>query len=192
MCGYFLWFFLMIFIANAFSYSLFGIEKFSYYLGLVGVLGFLLIIIAFLIGKLLQVIKLEFLANIFYYLVLVGVLLTGSLAVVYPVVGVVKAIPIAFNEVVSIFDSESDQDNIEQFDEMPYSDTYEDYESTPGTHHVDPHWVDGYQRSDGTKVEGYWRGGSDGYERSNPDGNPDNNLNSGNDDSGSFFDVFGW
>ncbi|PID19085.1 MULTISPECIES: hypothetical protein [unclassified Sporosarcina] len=43
-------------------------------------------------------------------------------------------------------------------------------------HHVDPHWVEGYERSNGTKVEGYWRGGNSGYDRSNPDGSLDNNL----------------
>lgn len=36
------------------------------------------------------------------------------------------------------------------------------------THHVDPHYVEGYRRSDGTYVEGYWRGGDDGYYRSDP------------------------
>lgn len=49
-------------------------------------------------------------------------------------------------------------------------------ESDDNTHHVSPHSVDGYERSDGTKVEGYWRGGADGYERSNPDGDHSNNL----------------
>lgn len=51
-----------------------------------------------------------------------------------------------------------------------------DSNNNPGVHHVDPHWVDGYQRSDGAHVEGYWRGGDSGYDRSNPDGNPFNNL----------------
>lgn len=57
-----------------------------------------------------------------------------------------------------------------------------------GVHHVAPHWVDGYARSDGTFVEGHWRDGDGnpnttlteqqggGYERSDPDGNPFNNL----------------
>ncbi|MDT8860299.1 hypothetical protein N0O92_08635 [Alkalihalobacillus sp. MEB130] len=53
---------------------------------------------------------------------------------------------------------------------------YDDH--TPGIHHVQPHWVNGYERSDGTMVDGYWRGGEDGYYRSNPDGNPDNNIGS--------------
>ncbi|WEG16678.1 hypothetical protein PQ478_19565 [Alkalihalophilus pseudofirmus] len=60
----------------------------------------------------------------------------------------------------------------------------------PGTHNVDPHYVNGYERADGTVVEGYWRDGDGdtsvnlskedggGYERSNPDGDPTNNLNS--------------
>lgn len=43
----------------------------------------------------------------------------------------------------------------------------------PDTHYVDQHYVSGYVQSDGTVVEGYWR---DGFERSNPDGNPLNNL----------------
>lgn len=55
--------------------------------------------------------------------------------------------------------------------------------SDPNTHHVDPHWVDGYERSDGTKVDGYWRGGEDGYERSDPDGDISNNLNSDDTDN---------
>lgn len=56
------------------------------------------------------------------------------------------------------------------------------------THFVKPHYVDGYFRSDGTYVEGYYRDGDGnpaidrpaelggGYIRSNPDGNPFNNL----------------
>ncbi|TKD70765.1 hypothetical protein [Pseudalkalibacillus hwajinpoensis] len=56
-------------------------------------------------------------------------------------------------------------------------------------HFVEPHYVDGYFRSDGTYVEGYYRDGDGnptidrpiehggGYVRSNPDGNPFNNLN---------------
>jgi len=48
-------------------------------------------------------------------------------------------------------------------DDEPYDvDNY--YADSPGTH-----WVNGYDRSDGTHVRG--------YERSNPDGNPYNNLN---------------
>jgi hypothetical protein len=56
------------------------------------------------------------------------------------------------------------------------------------THFVNPHHVDGYFRNDGTYVEGYYRDGDGnpaidrpveqggGYIRSNPDGNPFNNL----------------
>jgi len=56
------------------------------------------------------------------------------------------------------------------------------------THFVNPHYVNGYFRSDGTYVEGYFRDGDGnsaidtpaemggGYIRSNPDGNPFNNL----------------
>ena len=49
--------------------------------------------------------------------------------------------------------------------------------SSPGIHKVKPHSVNGYIKSDGTKVDGYWRGGKDGYYRSNPDGILENNLN---------------
>jgi hypothetical protein len=43
-------------------------------------------------------------------------------------------------------------------------------------HHVNPHHVDGYERSNGTHVSGYWRGGTDGYSQTNPDGIESNNL----------------
>jgi len=45
------------------------------------------------------------------------------------------------------------------------------------THHVEAHSVNSYEKSDGTVVESYWRGGDEGYERSNPDGISSNNLN---------------
>ena len=60
----------------------------------------------------------------------------------------------------------------------------------PDTHFVNPHEVSGYTKKDGTVVEGYYRDGDGnpsthlsredggGYIRSNPDGNPSNNLNS--------------
>ncbi|MCT8137664.1 hypothetical protein H1D32_07790 [Anaerobacillus sp. CMMVII] len=58
----------------------------------------------------------------------------------------------------------------------------------PDIHHVEPHYVEGYTRADGTEVSGYYRDGDGnpntqlsaeeggGYYRSNPDGNPLNNL----------------
>ncbi|WP_238392665.1 hypothetical protein [Paenibacillus antri] len=51
-------------------------------------------------------------------------------------------------------------------------------ETEPGVHHVEPHYVEGYYREDGTYVEGYYRDGvdGDGYVRTNPDGDPNNNL----------------
>ncbi|ULL18357.1 hypothetical protein DVH26_30165 [Paenibacillus sp. H1-7] len=51
-----------------------------------------------------------------------------------------------------------------------------DDSSEVGMHHVNPHEVGGYTRADGTEVGPYHRGGDDGYDRTNPDGNPDNNL----------------
>jgi hypothetical protein len=50
-------------------------------------------------------------------------------------------------------------------------------DNNSGVHHVNPHEVSGYTKSDGTQVDSYHRGGEDGYDRSNPDGNPFNNLN---------------
>lgn len=54
----------------------------------------------------------------------------------------------------------------------------------PGVHTVEAHFVEGYYREDGTYVEGYWRDGdgnpnldsTTSYVRSNPDGNPLNNI----------------
>ena len=51
-----------------------------------------------------------------------------------------------------------------------------EYNSDSRNHQVSPHSVEGYQRGDGTEVQGYWRGGDSGYSRSNPDGNPNNNI----------------
>ncbi|QCX34700.1 hypothetical protein FDN13_13865 [Caloramator sp. E03] len=50
------------------------------------------------------------------------------------------------------------------------------YNDSPGIHHVRPHYVNGYERADGTYIDGYWRGGDNGYYRSNPDGDLSNNL----------------
>ncbi|MUT67849.1 hypothetical protein [Paenibacillus sp. NEAU-GSW1] len=45
-------------------------------------------------------------------------------------------------------------------------------------HVVKPHYVHAYVKSDGTFVEGHMRGDeTGGYLRSNPDGDPTNNLN---------------
>lgn len=58
----------------------------------------------------------------------------------------------------------------------------------PGLHHVDPHMVSGYVTANGTEVADYWRDGDGdtsvdrsleqggGYWRTNPDGDPTNNL----------------
>lgn len=51
-----------------------------------------------------------------------------------------------------------------------------DASSEVGMHHVEPHEVGPYTRADGTEVGPYHRGGEEGYYRTNPDGNPDNNL----------------
>ena len=44
----------------------------------------------------------------------------------------------------------------------------DDSSSESDYNHVEPHYVDSYYRDDGTQVDGYWRGGDDGYWRSNP------------------------
>lgn len=53
---------------------------------------------------------------------------------------------------------------------------FEDDVPTADVHHVEPHDVEGYTRSDGTEVSGYHRGGEDGYLRSDPDIFKENNL----------------
>jgi hypothetical protein len=74
------------------------------------------------------------------------------------------------------------------------NDLEEYVEEDDGTHHVDSHYVEGYERSDGTEVDGYWRGGEDGYERSDPDDSLDNNLyydtGSAEEDDNGFIDNF--
>lgn len=57
------------------------------------------------------------------------------------------------------------------------SSKYQNVNDSPGIHKVDPHWVNGYTKDNGTQVDGYWRGGENGYYRSNPDGIKENNLN---------------
>lgn len=46
----------------------------------------------------------------------------------------------------------------------------------PELQFVKPHAVQSYIRSDGIKVNGYWRGGEGGYFRTSPDGILENNL----------------
>jgi hypothetical protein len=64
----------------------------------------------------------------------------------------------------------------DDYEDDTYYDDEEIVTDDDNIHHVDPHWVEGYERSDGTEVDGYWRGGEDGYERSDPDGDVTNNL----------------
>lgn len=81
--------------------------------------------------------------------------------------------------------------------ETPFSGTLSDREINPHQHFVNPHYVEGYTREDGTYVEGYWRDGDGntdidldvhhggGYQQTNPDDNPFNNLNLPDFDLGS-------
>jgi hypothetical protein len=74
--------------------------------------------------------------------------------------------------------------------ELVYTSDLDAQSEDVGVHHVEPHYVDGYERSDGTHVEGYYRDGDGnpettlteedggGYIRSNPDGISSNNINS--------------
>lgn len=96
-----------------------------------------------------------------------------------------KILSESINENPSIVEYDDSGD----YDEYDDSGDYDD----DNIHHVDAHWVDGYERSDGTEVDGYWRGGEDGYDRSDPDDDLSNNLDyDGNDsgESGGFFDGF--
>ncbi|KGP74575.1 DUF3892 domain-containing protein [Pontibacillus yanchengensis] len=85
----------------------------------------------------------------------------------------------------------SNQDILQHIDPLKYAHQHEFPElhlNMANTHFVDPHYVDGYYRSDGTYVEGYFRDGDGntntnrskeqggGYIRTNPDGSPFNNL----------------
>lgn len=78
--------------------------------------------------------------------------------------------------------------NVWDFHDSTNQDSYQEYSTDTtdygtGVHQVSPHYVDTYTRDDGTQVGGYWRGGDDGYYRSNPDDSIYNNLdtNSGYD-----------
>lgn len=77
----------------------------------------------------------------------------------------------------------------EDIPEIFIEDEVEGESQNSGIHHVDPHYVEGYNRSDGTSVDGYYRGGEDGYYRSNPDGDEGNNLSNQDEDDGSFIDI---
>ncbi|MFB9324979.1 hypothetical protein ACFFSY_03470 [Paenibacillus aurantiacus] len=67
----------------------------------------------------------------------------------------------------------------------------EHQEINPEQHFVNPNYVNGYDRDDGTHVEGYWRDGDGdtsvdlqvedggGYMQTNPDDDLGNNLNHG-------------
>lgn len=61
-----------------------------------------------------------------------------------------------------------------------------DFKEDDDIHHVDPHSVDGYERQDGTEVDGYYRGGEDGYERSDPDRGDSPDANDGGWNIGDF------
>jgi len=64
-------------------------------------------------------------------------------------------------------------DALEVFDAIDLTDIDE---LDTNFHYVEPHSVEGYMREDGTFVNGYERGGEDGYLRSNPDDSFTNNL----------------
>ncbi|NHC43603.1 hypothetical protein G6549_27575 [Bacillus sp. MM2020_1] len=73
---------------------------------------------------------------------------------------------------------EYDNDYSENYNDEEYDDGGYEKEDDSNIHHVESHWVEGYTRSEGTEVDGYWRGGEDGYYRSDPDDDTSNNLNS--------------
>ncbi|EJR17899.1 hypothetical protein LKL81_24230 [Bacillus paranthracis] len=87
-----------------------------------------------------------------------------------PIICVFFGIPYLFFILIgSFFEENIDPIHPNSNYEENIGEDYDDVEpDNADTQHVDPHWVDGYERSDGTEVDGYWRGGDDGYERSNP------------------------
>jgi len=180
---YFLWFFFQLFLLVTTPYSFLEVGKLGNYYELIGVLGFILILIAVLISYMSESIAIP--------IFLVGIFLTGAVSVVYPITNTVKIGSVVYSEIASIFnDSRDETDYINQNRYDGYDSEFTENDNSD-THHVDPHWVDGYERSDGTQVDGYWRGGADGYERSNPDGDTGNNLDSGGN-SGMDWDFLGW
>ncbi|WP_213422628.1 hypothetical protein [Bhargavaea massiliensis] len=82
-------------------------------------------------------------------------------------------------------------EHLQYKDPLVYASSVQFESFSPGseTHFVKPHYVNGYVKADGTVVNGYFRDGDGnsltnlsvheggGYTRSNPDGNPFNNLN---------------
>lgn len=78
-------------------------------------------------------------------------------------------------------------ENIEQNSSETSQNLFTDSPGTE-THFVNPHDVQGYTRNDGIEVDGYWRDGDSdtsvdlsveeggGYDQTNPDGDPSNNL----------------
>jgi len=77
--------------------------------------------------------------------------------------------------------NQGDYTEKETNDEMGY-----ELEDNSDSHHVESHWVDDYERSDGTEVDGYWRGGDHGYERSDPGSSFDSDNG---DSSGGFWEF---
>ena len=101
----------------------------------------------------------------------------------------VATIAVGITDLVVDFDVDVDSDPA--VDAAPSSTLVAEVPDPPtpeGIHHVDPHWVSGYETADGGHVEGFWRDGDGdtsenlskadggGYLRSNPDGDPTNNL----------------
>jgi hypothetical protein len=176
-------FFLFMCIGGNYPFSLFGIENFSDYLIWGAFIAILLFIIYFFlnltVGFFTEGILFSAVNSIFGT---PAFILFGLFTVSFPL----------FFLINFLFDRDPAQPVVnnpaqnEQW-EGDYGDYEEPYDD--GTHHVDPHWVDGYERSDGTQVDGYWRGGEDGYERSDPGSAP----SAGDSDAGGMVgDFFGF
>lgn len=102
--------------------------------------------------------------------------------------------PIEFHHEVPQYDvnSFSRQEIFDQPDPLKHAHQYQfpKFDLMPGEHFVQPHFVEGYVRGDGTNVEGYYRDGDGntdvdhsvseggGYSRTNPDGVEFNNKDS--------------
>ncbi len=100
-------------------------------------------------------------------------------------VAAVSILAVGVLEVIDVVDIGAD--GVDAADDVVVNSSVD---AEPGTHFVEPHDVSSYVRADGTDVEGYWRDGDGntsvdrteedggGKLRSDPDGNPTNNLRS--------------
>ncbi len=127
--------------------------------------------------------------------VAIGALAVGVLDVLDIVGDDIDTSDVYIDDIDDMGGIDTDVDDIDEIDvtteDIGYSDVYiDDVDNMDGVdtdgdgiddaHYVEPHYVEGYERTDGTSVEGYWRDGDGdtsvnlteaqggGYIRSNP------------------------